>query len=233
MIIGGAFLGIGAAISGYQSMRQGYGFSRGFVSYINNEWALSVAIDSILFLSIVGFSKVMATAKAGSKADKLPKVNRASECFIEGTLVKTEDGDKPIEDIKVGDLVCSENPETGEKGLKKVVQLFRNETKQWIHIHVNNHTSTNGNPSEGEEIVCTPEHPFYILNAKADTPLVIFEGKENENTNGSWVAAKDLKSGMQVLLANGHYATIKSLEVEHLETPETTYNFEVEDFHTY
>jgi hypothetical protein len=60
-----------------------------------------------VFLGIVGFSKYAGIAKAGSN---IPLPNCASECFIEGTLVKTEDGDKPIEDIKVGDLVYFENP---------------------------------------------------------------------------------------------------------------------------
>ena len=38
---------------------------------------------------------------------------------------------------------------------------------------------------------------------------------------------------MQVLLANGKYATIEVVETEELDTFETTYNFEVEDVHTY
>jgi len=37
----------------------------------------------------------------------------------------------------------------------------------------------------------------------------------------------------QALLANGKYATIEVVETEELDTFETTYNFEVEDVHTY
>ncbi|WP_416390177.1 Hint domain-containing protein [Terrisporobacter petrolearius] len=33
-------------------------------------------------------------------------------CFVAGTLVSTEKGLVPIEDIKEGDLVWSQNPET-------------------------------------------------------------------------------------------------------------------------
>ena len=80
---------------------------------------------------------------------------------------------------------------------------------------------------------CTPEHPFYILNADNNTLLVRFEGQDNKNSTGNWVAAKYLKSGMKVLLSNGEYGIINAVEVEHLEETETTYNFEVEDFHTY
>ena len=42
-----------------------------------------------------------------------------SQCFVEGTLVVTEDGDKPIEEIKAGDLVYSTDPETGESEYKE------------------------------------------------------------------------------------------------------------------
>ncbi len=60
---------------------------------------------------------------------------------------------KPIENIAVGTLVLAYDEETGEKAYKEVVRLFRNETKEWYHIHV-----------DGEEIVCTGGHPFYVLN---------------------------------------------------------------------
>lgn len=56
----------------------------------------------------------------------------------------------PIEDIQPGDLVWASDPETGETALKEVVQLFRNETNEWVHVTVN-----------GEKITCTPNHPFY------------------------------------------------------------------------
>lgn len=35
------------------------------------------------------------------------------------------------------------------------------------------------------------------------------------------------------MLSDGTYAIINSIEIETLESPETTYNFEVADFHTY
>ena len=37
-----------------------------------------------------------------------------SYCFVAGTLVTTEDGFKPIEEIEVGDKVLSENEFTGK-----------------------------------------------------------------------------------------------------------------------
>ena len=45
--------------------------------------------------------------------------------------------------------------------------------------------------------------------------------------------AYKLKVGDKVLLSDGKYGIIKSVKVEELAVPETTYNLEVEAFHTY
>ena len=76
-----------------------------------------------------------------------------SQCFVEGTLVVTEDGDKPIEEIKAGDFVYSTNPETGESEYKEVLRTFRKESDVLIHIFVND-----------EEIETTPVHPFWVVD---------------------------------------------------------------------
>ena len=131
------------------------------------------------------------------------------QCFKEGTLVACldEEGNeiqKPIETIAVGTLVLAYDETTGEKAYKPVVQLFRNTTKEWYHIFVN-----------GEEIVCTGGHPFYVANLD------------------KFIPAKELKISDKLLLSNGKTVIIDSIEIETLATPETTYNFEVADFHTY
>lgn len=72
-------------------------------------------------------------------------------CFTEGTLIAVENGTEKIENIKRGDLVWSYNEETGQKELKKVLDLFRNTSASLIKIMVN-----------GTAITCTPEHPFYV-----------------------------------------------------------------------
>ena len=132
----------------------------------------------------------------------------APKCFKAGTLVACLDQAgketlKPIEEIEVGDKVLAYDEETGEQGYKEVVRLFRNETQEWHHVFVN-----------GEEIVCTAEHPFYV------------DGK-------GFVPARELKERDNLLLSDGSKVEIESLKTEHVEIPETTYNFEVKDFHTY
>lgn len=47
---------------------------------------------------------------------------RQHECLTRGTLVQTQSGLRPIESILVGDLVLSQNVESGELGLKPVIK---------------------------------------------------------------------------------------------------------------
>ena len=125
------------------------------------------------------------------------------QCFIAGTIVAAKEGPKKIEDIQPGDLVWATDPDTGETELKEVKQLFRNETDEWIHITVNE-----------EEIVCTPNHPFWV-------PVK------------GWTKACHLRAGDRLQLLNGEYVVVEQIQHELLERPETTYNFEVEGLHTY
>ena len=81
--------------------------------------------------------------------------------------------------------------------------MFRNETYEWYHIYVNN-----------EEIICTGLHPFYVQDK-------------------GFIKAKDLLEKENVLLYNNEWVSISKIEIEKLDKPETTYNFEVEDYHTY
>ena len=57
-------------------------------------------------------------------------------CFVAGTAVLTEAGKMAIEEIQKGDLVYAWNEETGETGLKEVLETYINETEELIHVHV-------------------------------------------------------------------------------------------------
>ena len=124
-------------------------------------------------------------------------------CFVAGTLIQAEDGLVPIEEIKPDQLVWAEDPETGERALKRVVCLFRNEKYELVHVQVNSET-----------ITCTPGHPFYV------------HGK-------GWLLAKDLKVHDKLELLDGGEAFVDAISFEKLVNPVRVYNFEVEDFHTY
>ena len=92
---------------------------------------------------------------------------------------------------------------TGEIELKSVVEIYENETSELIHVFV-----------EGEEIVSTPEHPFY-------SPVK------------GWTEAVRLRAGDILVLINGEYVVVEKVQHEILETPITVYNFHVSEFHTY
>ena len=126
-----------------------------------------------------------------------------SYCFVAGTLVITEDGQKPIEEIEVGERVLSENELTGEVAIKTVTETYVNETDELIHIGVN-----------GETISATPTHPFYVDKL-------------------GWTLARSLRAGDVLVLSNGELVTVEWVQHEILESPIKVYNFEVQDFHTY
>ena len=134
---------------------------------------------------------------------KTPNKFCDANCFIAEILIETAEGKKPIEEIKAGDMVLAENPETGEIAYKRVVQTFENESYELVHVFVN-----------GEEIITTPSHPFYVPKL-------------------GWTSAIKLRAGDILVLSNGEYVVVEVVQHEILESPVKVYNFEVEDFHTY
>ena len=66
----------------------------------------------------------------------------------------------------------------------------------------------------GEEIVTTETHPFYV------------------NDRG-FVNAGELIVGDELLDVNGNVLLVENFDVELTDEPTTVYNFQVEDFHTY
>jgi intein/homing endonuclease len=66
----------------------------------------------------------------------------------------------------------------------------------------------------GEEIVTTVDHPFYV------------------NSRG-FVKAGELAIGYELLDVNGNVLLVEKFNVELTDEPTTVYNFQVEDFHTY
>ncbi|MDR6157661.1 hypothetical protein QF023_001177 [Chryseobacterium sp. SLBN-27] len=72
-------------------------------------------------------------------------------CFAKCTLINTESGNIPVEQIKVGDKVWSHNKETNTNELKDVTAVFKRISEEMLYIKVQN-----------IDIMCTPEHPFYV-----------------------------------------------------------------------
>lgn len=127
-----------------------------------------------------------------------------SQCFTGDTLVSTEHGLRPIEEIQAGDYVWSENTETGEKELKKVLGVSVTETTVLVHVSM----------EDGTEINTTENHPFYV------------EGK-------GWCAASGLEDGDILHAQDGSAVTVKDVEARQLDEAVKVYNLEIEEYHTY
>ena len=174
--------------------------------------ALKGAVEGVAFGAIGKGIQAAGKAYKAAKATKVAKAAKTTKktaaisngaCFVAGTPVLTSDGYTTIENVKAGDKVWAKNELTGEKSLKEVVRTFVNETHELVHVYVN-----------GEEIVATPEHPFYV-------------------TTKGWVGAGELQPGDILSLQSGGIATVGAIWIELLDVPTKVYNFEVEDFHTY
>ncbi|MFE3496148.1 polymorphic toxin-type HINT domain-containing protein [Streptomyces sp. NPDC059175] len=133
---------------------------------------------------------------------------RSGKCFLAGTDVLMADGTtKDIEDIRPGDKVEATDPETGESGARRVTQLIVTEGDK----HFNELTINTG--EQTEKLTATHEHPFW------------------SPSEGRWVEARDLKSGMTLLTNDG--TTVVVTGNRPFNKHARTYNLTVDDLHTY
>lgn len=107
--------------------RSGYGIAAGVGAFGANRAYQAVSGKNIMKDTLFrGNQKAYNTAETVVNTLGFLVVGTAASspggtCFVAGTLVSTDKGLVPIEKIKVGDLVSSKNPETGEKALKQVL----------------------------------------------------------------------------------------------------------------
>lgn len=85
------------------------------------------------------------------------KAGPGKNCFAAGTLVYTEDGDRPIESIAQGDRVWSRDPVTGELALQRIVQTFVHDS------HVIDLVLAD--TTRSEHVTVTSNHPFWVEGA--------------------------------------------------------------------
>ncbi|WP_156950970.1 polymorphic toxin-type HINT domain-containing protein [Saccharibacillus sacchari] len=119
-----------------------------------------------------------------NKESKASRLLNGCNCFTAGTQVKTDQGDKNIEDIQIGDQVLSKDDVTGEEGYKTVTATFDHMADEIYTIHVG-----------GQEIESTYNHPFWV------------EGK-------GWTYVKDLQVGDELTQADGTKLEIEQIELE-------------------
>ncbi|WP_322908152.1 polymorphic toxin-type HINT domain-containing protein, partial [Paenibacillus sp. SGZ-1009] len=158
---------------------------------ISQEKPLSLeqfAAAGYLVFQVLPSSKVEAklTKKGTEYIDTaIAKAAKGCNCFTAGTKVQTDEGEKNIEDIQVGDKVLSKNETTGEIAYKEVTDTFNHETDEIYNIHVGDQT-----------IESTYNHPFYVKDKR-------------------WTFVKDLKVGDLLVQSDGSTLKIESIELFH------------------
>jgi tetratricopeptide (TPR) repeat protein len=109
-----------------------------------------------------------------------------SSCFGAGTLVRTREGSRPIEAIRVGDVVLTQNPESGILNFSPVLAVAHNKPAPTLRIAL-----------DGEAIVATGIHRFWKVGR-------------------GWVMARELKTGDAIRCLGGttHVRAISEEETQ-------------------
>ena len=128
---------------------------------------------------------VRAGAKAGGDS-KL--VRNVCNCFPAGTPVKTENGSRPIERIRVGDRVWARNLSTGRQQLRRVTGLFSKRADSMLTLHAGR-----------LRIEVTPGHPFWVRQR-------------------GWVQSQRLAVGDNLLTFDGRSVSIDAIETRSAAT---------------
>lgn len=135
-------------------------------------------------------------------------------CFAAGTLIATTQGSMAIEQVRAGDWVYSAHEETGEFGIRQVLEVYRRDVDELWEVSYDH----DGDPAtEPKELRSTGEHPFW------------------SETSGEFVPAKDLTPGVELRLATGETSRVTSVTPYRGPPGERlcVYNFAVADHHTY
>lgn len=160
-----------------------------------------------------------------------------ASCFPAGTMISTDNGEVPIENIKKGMKVL-----THDLTFKTVTETMKRTSNELVVITI---------AGQADPIVATPEHPFLTTVLKAED----FESHAKANftdgltENTFWSEIKDLKSGDfiavnpnrvmnvtdETYLERDGFTFVRVLHVEtnHKADNVRVYNMDVEDNHTY
>jgi hypothetical protein len=121
--------------------------------------------------------------------------------FAAGTPLLTPDGSKPIEEIRIGDLVLSRPEGDVEAPVQAMVvqEVFVRTGQLWV-VGVG-----------GREIGTTAEHPFFVQGKGWVAAGELQEGDLISTHEGRWVAAEGVED-------TGEYGTVYNLRVAEYHT---------------
>lgn len=144
----------------------------------------------------------------GGLSGKGAKLPGGCKCFLAGTDVLMADGTtKDIEDVKLGDHVKATDPETGETRSRKVTRLIRTEGDKYFNeLSIATRDGI-------EKLTATHEHPFW------------------SPSEHDWIKTGALKPGMTLRTDDG--STVIVTGNRPFTKHARTYNFTVDELHTY
>jgi hypothetical protein len=170
------------------------------VSYGNAPSMFDVGATLIPFL---GVAHKRAAAKGLDEASDL----LSGICFVGGTLVETEYGQVPIEQITPGMFVLARDLDSGQVNWKQVTRVFVTADQPVFDLHLVDETN------RVETLGVTREHPFWV-------------------TDRGWVPAYALNPGDDLHSAAGTSVTVAQHPCE-TTFLEAVYGLEVDGYHTY
>jgi hypothetical protein len=137
---------LNGAITGAASGAIIGGIIGGITSYLKNDGDFAETLSGVIDGAVDGYMW-------GAVCGAITGAFNQDYCFKAGTKVKTANGYKFVENIKVGDYVWSYNHTANEAELKKVVNVFENTTTQLSTV-----------VTENSIIEATSSHNFFIYD---------------------------------------------------------------------
>ena len=179
----------------------------------------------------LGIAKSIAKLKNGTIDVAHSSVNVAKikpkTCSFRGDMeVKTEQGYKPIQSIKVGDKVYAKNELTGQMTYQRVQAHYNNPYDFTVYVEVIDEQGKH------QTIVSNKIHPFFTqVNQGELVPSSEGHHYNGEIQNAQWVDAQNLKAGYKLLSEHNQWQTVKSVSIKAEKL--SAYNLTVENDHTY
>ncbi|MEV0399153.1 polymorphic toxin-type HINT domain-containing protein, partial [Actinoallomurus sp. NPDC050550] len=110
------------------------------------------------------------------------------KCFPAGTPISTTRGPKPVEDIRVGDMVWAHDLRTGRSAPQRVTALYRRPATEMLTFDV-----------AGTKVQVTPDHPFWVPGR-------------------GWVQAGALRAGDPLLRRDGTTVRLRAVSRRRVHT---------------
>lgn len=137
--------------------------------------------------------------------------------FVAGTLVHTDKGLVPIEQIKIGDFVLSkpDNDPKAPNTYKRVVSAFKSEEKKMLNpLTIVNAVSADNwdeypEGSIEESFLVAEDHPIWIdrVGSADEEYSFVLKTTITSNDQMGWKLASFLRSGSELKLIDGELAT--------------------------